>query len=188
MIHELAIKWVMSSGILKQYSSHIMALFRFIRSRHMQSFGLPDLSLPSMSMKLLIHRVASLTGLMIPAWSILSISFLKVSLRWMGTGLHRVFFSVMLRLTCMWYGKLGNLLIPSNTSGYFDNICSLLIIAMLGLGFWTVFLNVDIDALFGGSCLWSDTSCFDQWTFRDVNFVFLGWSIVLVIRLACGVR
>ena len=53
----------------------------------------------------------------------------------------------------MWYGKLGNLPIPLNMSGYFDNICSLLVITMLGFGFWTVFLDVDVDALLGGSSL-----------------------------------
>ena len=139
MIHELAIKWVMFFGVLKWYGSHITALFRFIGSRHMQSFRLPDLSLPSMSMKLLIHRVASLTGLMILAWSILFISLLRASLRWMGTGLHEVCFGMMLRLTCMWYGKLGNLSIPLNTSRYFHNICSLLVIAMLGFSFGVYF-------------------------------------------------
>ena len=175
MTHELAIKWVMSSGVLKWYDSCIMALFRFIGSRHTWSFGLPDLSLPSTSTKLFIHRVASLSDLMILACSILPISFLKASLRWMGTGLLGVCFGVMFRLTCMWYyGKLGNLLIPLNTSGYLDNICSLLVIAMLGFGFWTVFVDADVDAWLGGSCLWADTSCFDWWTFKDVNFVFLG--------------
>ena len=53
----------MCSGVLKCYGSHITDLFRFVGSRHMQSLGLPDLSLPSMSTKLLIHTVTSLTGL-----------------------------------------------------------------------------------------------------------------------------
>ena len=173
MMHELAIKWVMSSGVLKWYSSHITALLRFIGSRHIHSLGLPYLSLPSTRMKMLIHRVASLTDLIMPAWSILSISFLKASLRWIGTGLHRVCFGVMFILTWMWYGELGNLLISWNTSGYFDNICSLLVIVMPGSCFWTVLLDVDITVLLGVSCLWLDTCCFDQWTFRAVIFVFL---------------
>ena len=78
MTQELAIKWVMSAGVLKLYGPHTMALFKFIGSRHMQSFGLPDLSLPSTSMKLFIHGVASLASFMIPAWSILSISFWRL--------------------------------------------------------------------------------------------------------------
>ena len=71
----------------------------------------------------------------------------------MGTGLHGVCFSVMFGLTCMWYGKLGNLPIPLNTSGYLDNICCLLVIAMFGFGFWTVFIDADVDAWLSGSCL-----------------------------------
>ena len=165
----------------KSYGSRITALLRFVGSRHMWSLGLP-----STSMKLLIHGVASFTGLMTPSWSMLSISFLKASLRWMGTGLHGVCFSVMFISTCMWYGGLGNLPIPSNMSRYFDNIFSLLVIIMPGSCFWTVFL--DVSALPSGSYLWSDTSYFDQWTLRAVIFVFLGWSMVLVIRLAHGGR
>ena len=188
MTHELAIKWVMSSGVLKWYGSHITALFRFIRSRHMWSFGLPDLSVPSPSTKLFIYGVASLTSLMIMAWSILSISFLKASLRWMGTGLHGVCFGVMFGSTCMWYGKPWNLPIPSNTSRYLDNICSLLVTVMLGFGFWTVSVDANVDVWLAGSCHWAETSCFNWWTFKDVDFVFLGWSIVLVIRLAHGGR
>ena len=166
----------------------MIALFGFVGSRHMRSFRLPDLSLPSTSMKLFLHGVASLTGLMIPAWSILSISILKASLRWMGTSQHGVCFGVMFGLTCMWYSRLGNLLIPSKMSGYFDNICSLLVIMMFGFDFWTVFIDTDVVAWLCGSCLWVDTSCFDWWTFKDVNFAFFGWSIVLVIRLAHGGR
>ena len=183
---ELAIKWAMSSGVLKWYGSHITALLSFVRSRHMHNFGLPDLSLPSTKTKLFIYGVASVTGLMTLAWSMLSISFLKASLRWIRTGLHRVCFSVMSILTCMRYGKLGNLPIPLNTSGYLNNICSLLVIVMAGSSFWTVFL--DVNALLGGCYLWSDNSCLDRWTFRAVIFVFLGWSMVLVIRLAHGGR
>ena len=185
MIHELEIKWAMSSGVLK-CMVHVLQLC--LDSRHMQSFGLPDLSLPSMSMKLLTHRVASLTGLMIPAWNILSISFLKASFRLNGYWPAQSLFwcDVHIDLYVVW--QTGNLLIPSNMSRYFDNICSLLVIVMPGFSFWTVFIDADIDTWLGGSCLWADTSCFDQWTFKDVNFVLLGWSIVLVIRLAHGGR
>ena len=82
----------------------------------------------------------------------------------------------------MWYGKLGNLHIPLNTSGYFNNICSLLVIVMAGSCFQTV------NTLFGSCCLLLDTSYFDWWTFRAVIFVPLGWSMVLVMRLAHGGR
>ena len=54
----------MSASVLKWYGSCITALLRVNGSRHMQSLGLPDLSLPLTSMKLLIHGVASLTYLM----------------------------------------------------------------------------------------------------------------------------
>ena len=186
MMHELVIKWAMSSSVLKWHSSCITALLRFVGSRHMCNFRLPDLFLPSTRMKLLIHGVVSVTGLMTLAWSILSISFLKASLRWIGTGLHGVCFGVTFISTCMWYSKLGNLLIPLNTSRYLDNICSLLVIVMTGSCFRTVFL--DLNALLGGCCFWSDTSCWDWWSFRAVIFVFLGWSMVLVTRLAHGGR
>ena len=53
----------------------------------------------------------------------------------------------------MWYGELGNLPIPSNTSGYLDNICSLLVIAMFGFSFWIIFIDADVDAWFSGPWL-----------------------------------
>ena len=96
----------MSSGIQKQYDSWIMALFRLVGSKQMQSFGLPVLlSVDSTKANLLIHGVASLTGLMTPAVSIYSISCLKVCLiRWTGMGLQGVCLGVMDRFIWIWYG------------------------------------------------------------------------------------
>ena len=86
----------MSSGVWKQYGSQIMALFRLVGSKQMWSFGIPVfLSCDSTKMKLLIHGVASWTGLITPAVSIFSISCLKVCLRWTGMGLQGVCLGVM---------------------------------------------------------------------------------------------
>ena len=78
----------MSLGVWKQYGLWIMALFRLVGSKQMQSFGFPVLlSCDSTKMELLIHGVTSWTGLVTPAVSIFSISCLKVCLRWTGMGL-----------------------------------------------------------------------------------------------------
>ena len=86
----------MSSGVWKQYGSWIIALFRLAGSKQMQSFGLLVLlSGDSTKMKVLIHGVASWTGLITPVVSIFSISCLKVCFRWTGMGLQGVCLGVM---------------------------------------------------------------------------------------------
>ena len=68
-----------SSGVQKQYGSWMIALFKFVRSKQIQSLGLPLLlSVDSTKMKLFFHGVASWTGLMTPVASIFSVSFRKV--------------------------------------------------------------------------------------------------------------
>ena len=68
-----------SSGAQKQYGSRMIALFKLVRSKQIQSLGLPLLlSVDSTKMKLFIHGVASWTGLMTLAVSIFSISCRKV--------------------------------------------------------------------------------------------------------------
>ena len=79
----------------------MIALFKFLGSKHILSLWFPDLSLDSTNMKLLIQGVASVTGFNTPAYSILSISFLNVSFRCMGTGLQGVCFGWMLGSRCM---------------------------------------------------------------------------------------
>ena len=86
----------MSSRLWKQYGSWIMALFGLVGSTQKQSFGFPVFCLcHSTKMKLLIHGVAFLTGLITPAVSIFSISCLKVCLRWTCMGLQAVCLGVM---------------------------------------------------------------------------------------------
>ena len=69
----------MSSGVRKQYGSQMIALFKLVRSKQIQSFGLPLLlSVDSTKAKLFIHGDASWTGLMTLAASIFSISCQKV--------------------------------------------------------------------------------------------------------------
>ena len=61
----------MSSGVHKQYGSWIMALFRVVGSKQMQNLGFAVfLSCDSTKTKLLIHGVASWTGLITLAVSI----------------------------------------------------------------------------------------------------------------------
>ena len=64
---------------------------------------------------------------MTPTLSILLISYLKVSLRCTGMGLQGVCFGVTCGSVQMWYGSPGNQPIPSNSSGYFSLICSLVL-------------------------------------------------------------
>ena len=69
----------MSSGVWKQYGSQMIALFKLVGSKQIQSFSLPLLlSVDSTKMKLFIHGVASWTGLMTLAASIFSVSCQKV--------------------------------------------------------------------------------------------------------------
>ena len=104
------------------------------------------------------------------AWSILSISFLKASFRWMGTSQHGVSFSVMFGSTCMWYIGPGNLLIPLKTSGCNDNVCSLLVIITFESDFWTVFLCRDAH------------SCVSlRWSYE--NFLFSNWFLHITCLL-----
>ena len=74
----------------------MIALFKFVGSKQIPNLWFLDLSLDSTSMKLLIQRVASVTGFNTLGCSILSISFLNVSFRCMGTGLQGVCFGWML--------------------------------------------------------------------------------------------
>ena len=77
----------MSSGVWKQYVSWMITLLKLVGSKQIQSFGLPVLSsVDSTKTKLFTHRVASWTGLMTPAVSILSISCLKVCFKSTGNG------------------------------------------------------------------------------------------------------
>ena len=66
-----AIKWAMSSGLLKWYGSLTIALFKIVGSKQILSLRLSDLSLPSTRTKLLVYGVASCTGLSTPAYNIL---------------------------------------------------------------------------------------------------------------------
>ena len=125
----------MSSGVQKQYGSLIMALFRLVRSKQMQSFGFPVLlSCDSTKMKLLIHEVDSWTGMITPAISILSISCLKVCLRWTGMGLQGVWLGVMDRFVWKWYGLPQNLPMPSKSYGYCSLICSFVLMILIFFG------------------------------------------------------
>ena len=81
IIHASAIKWTLSFGVLKWHHSLTIALFEFVGSKQTLSFRLPDLSLPSTRTKLLIHGVASCTGLSTLACSILFISGWKAYFR-----------------------------------------------------------------------------------------------------------
>ena len=71
IMHVSASKWAMSSRVLKWYSSLTIALFTFVGSKHILSYKLPDLSLPSTRTKLLIHGVASCKDFSTPACNIL---------------------------------------------------------------------------------------------------------------------
>ena len=168
----------MSSGILKWHGSLIIALFRFVGSKQMHGFKLPDLSLLSTNTKLLIQGVASWTGLRTPACSIISTSCLNPYLRWTGIGQQGVCLRVTLGSICTLYGDPGKLPIPSKTSGNSCRICSLLVTSLgtayFLFGIWGATSFVDF---------WADTSCF--WT-HNVDLVFLGWSTELVIKLALG--
>ena len=91
---------VMSSGVWKQYGSWMIALFKLVRSKQIQSLGLPLLlSVDSTKTKLFIHGVASWTGLMTSATSIFSISCQKVCFKLTGMGLQGVCLGVMDGLT-----------------------------------------------------------------------------------------
>ena len=110
----------------------MMALLRLVGSRQIHSLGFPVLlSFVSTNTKPLIHGVASWTGLITPALSILSISCLKVSLRYTGMGLQGVCFGVTDGSEWMWYGSPGNLPIPSKSSGYSSLICSLVLTILI---------------------------------------------------------
>ena len=69
-----------SSWVLKWYHSHIIALLRLVRSRHILSLRFPCLSLPSTSSKVLIQGVDWFTGFKLllvlsgqsPSWKLLS--------------------------------------------------------------------------------------------------------------------
>ena len=80
-----------ASGVLKWYGSLTITLFRYVGSKQILSFRLPDLSLPSTSTKLLIHGVASCSGFSTPTCNILLTSCLKASFRldrnWVTRGL-----------------------------------------------------------------------------------------------------
>ena len=102
-----------------------MAFFRLVGSRQIWSFDFPVLlSFDSTKMKLLIHVVASWTGLITPVVSIFSIPCLEVCLRLTGMGLQGVCLDVMEGFVWIWYGSPGNQPMPSKSSGYCSLICS----------------------------------------------------------------
>ena len=84
----------------------MICLFKFVGSKQILSFKLPDLSLHSTSTKLLIHGVASCTGSITPACNLLSTSCLKASFRWTGIGQQGVCLGVTLGSSYIWYGDL----------------------------------------------------------------------------------
>ena len=125
----------MSSGVQRQSGSWIMGLFRLVRSKQMRSFDFPVLlSFDSTEMKLLIHGVASWTGLITLVVSIFSVSCLKVCFRWTGMGLQGVCLGVMDRTVWMWYGSPGNLPMPSNSYRYCSWICSFVLTILIFFG------------------------------------------------------
>ena len=72
----------MSSRVQKQYGSQMIALFKLVGFKQIQSFGLPVLvSVDSTKTKLFIHGVTSWTDMVTLAVSIFSISCQKVCLR-----------------------------------------------------------------------------------------------------------
>ena len=91
-----AMKWAStrkcakSPGVLKWYVSWPIALFKLVGSKQILSLSLPSLSLLSTGKKLFIHGDAWCTGFRILHCSILLISCLNCSLRWIGTSLHGV--------------------------------------------------------------------------------------------------
>ena len=124
-----------SSGVQKQCGSWMLALLRLVWSRQMCSLDFPVLlSFVSTNMKTLMHGIASWTGLIPQALSILLISYLKVSLRYTSIGLQGVWFCEMGGSALMWYGSPGNLPIPSKSSGYCSLICSLVLTILIFLG------------------------------------------------------
>ena len=74
-----AIRYAMSSRVLKWYGSLMIALFKFAGSRQILILRFPDLSFDSTRKKVFIHGVASVTGFNTPACKILFISFLNAS-------------------------------------------------------------------------------------------------------------
>ena len=173
----------MSSGVLKWYGSLIIALFRFVRSKHIWSLGFPCLSVPSMNTKLLIHGVALCTGFRTPTFSILSTSHLKASLRCIGTGLQGVCLGDTFGSNWILYSPPGNFPIPSNTSGNLFKICSFVVITLLSSGIMWVCEDY-------ASTLWGKAFmiCFSfVWCiFGFCGFSCLGWSQELVSKLALG--
>ena len=107
--------WAISSGVLKCYGSCRIALFKFVGSRQILNLKFLSLSLPLTRTNLLIQGVAWLTGFRTPTCTILSISCLKDSFRWTGTGQQGVCLGVTLGSTWIWYGGPGKHPIPSNT-------------------------------------------------------------------------
>ena len=89
-------------------------------------------------MKLLIHGVASWTGLITPAVSIFSISCLNLCLRWTGMGLQGVYLGIIDGFVWIWCGSPGNLPVSSSSSGYCSLICSfvLKILIFFGVSSW----------------------------------------------------
>ena len=165
----------MSSGILKWYGSPIITLLRLVGSKQMPNFR----SLLSTKTKLFMQGVASFTGFNTPTCSVLSISYLKFSLRWTGIGQQGVCLCGMLGSSWILYGGPGNLPVPSNTSGESVRICSLLVINLLTSCFLAlVVTRVWVDT--ACSLLWVAT-CWELCTDNLVDHVFFGWSWELVI-------
>ena len=113
MTHASASKCAISSGVLKYYGSHTIALFRLMWSKQILSLSLPSLSLPSTSTKLFIQGVAWCTGFRIPTCNILSIFCLNDFFRHTGIWWQGVCLGVMLGSTCIWYGGPEKHPIPS---------------------------------------------------------------------------
>ena len=171
MTHDSASRYTISSGVLKWYGLHTIALFRLVWYKHILSLSLPSLSFLSTNTKLFIKSVAWCTCFRIPSCNILSIFCLNGSLRCAGTGQQGVCLGVTLGSTCIWYVGPGKHPIPSNISGYTCKICSLLVIS------------------FGTETGWLDTVDILLETYIAVwYFVFFGWSALLVIKLAHGGR
>ena len=104
MMHASANKCAMYSGILKWWGSLVIALFKFVGSKHMHSLRFPNLSLPSTKMKLLIQGVALSTGTSTPACSILFNSCWNISFKCIGIGWQGVYLEVHLNQSV--YGNL----------------------------------------------------------------------------------
>ena len=163
----------MSSGVLKWYSSLIIALFKFIESKHIWSLGCPCLSVPSTSTKLLIYRVASCNGFRTLTLSILLISHLKASLRCIGMGLQGVCLGGTFGSHWILYSLSGNFPIPSNTSGNLIKICSFVVMILLSSGI--VLVCVDLVSTLWGKVLMICLS-FIWCIFGFCGLVVLGWS------------